>query len=273
MSSQKMPNPSTLRLCSSCGSDKPKYCCPRCEAYSCSLICVKKHKVQESCSGQRDKAKFIAKSNYNTSQLLQDYRFLEEAGRIADNAQRDNLKKFKFYSNNARKLKNVAIQHGVHLQLMPVGFKKRTENTSFFHFKTKAIMWRVRWEFPQARTYYIDERVSENQLIDDLLEKYLHETKADPIIKHKLKIYGKGEIGVFLNDHSTQSGSFHKIETSMTLRDVLAGKVIIEYPTFHVVLPTYFTNYSTIISGNRQKLESEFADHNTTSAVTVNEDL
>lgn len=34
-----------------------------------------------------------------------------------------------------KKLKSEAAKKGVTLRLMPVGFKKRTENTSFFHYK------------------------------------------------------------------------------------------------------------------------------------------
>ncbi|CAB3993776.1 Hypothetical predicted protein [Paramuricea clavata] len=86
--------------CSFCGSLEPKYRCPRCDVVSCSLACVKKHKVLNSCSGQRDKTKYVAKREYNEKYLLNDYRFLEEASRVADNARRDHKNKQKFFSRN-----------------------------------------------------------------------------------------------------------------------------------------------------------------------------
>ncbi|CAB4008988.1 Box C D snoRNA 1 [Paramuricea clavata] len=70
---------------------------------------------------------------------------------------------------------------------MPVGFQARLENTSCFHFKTKAILWRIKWEFPQANTHYVEAKVSESKSIKSLLEKYLHPTHADPVFKQRLK--------------------------------------------------------------------------------------
>ena len=174
-----------------------------------------------------------------------DYRFLEETNRVADNARRDHKSKQKFFSRNVKKLRSEAAKKGVDLRLMPVGFEKRMENTSRFNFKTKAILWRIKWQFPQADAHYVEAKVSENKSITLLLEKYLHPTVADPVLKQKLKNYRGQEIGVFLRNHSTQHESFFKIDTSLTVKEALKEKVIIEYPTFHVVLLCHFSQYPT----------------------------
>ncbi|XP_028402138.1 box C/D snoRNA protein 1-like [Dendronephthya gigantea] len=249
-----------LPFCNSCGSSDSKYRCPRCDAVSCSLACVKKHKVLNSCSGQRDKTKYINKSEYNEQNLLSDYRLLEETNRVVDNAQRDHKRKKQFFSSNVKRLRVEAAKKGVNLRLMPVSFQKRKENTSFFHFKSKVIMWRIKWEFPQANTHYVEAKQSENVLIKTLLEKYLDPTNADPVFKQKLRVYRDAEIGIFLQNHSTQQRSFFKIDTLVTVKDALKGKMVIEYPTFHVVLSRHFSEYPTDISGpivKRARVESQ----------------
>ncbi|CAB4008987.1 Hypothetical predicted protein [Paramuricea clavata] len=56
---------------------------------------------------------------------------------------------------------------------MPVGFQARLENTSCFHFKTKAILWRIKWEFPQANTHYVEAKVSENPVFKQRLKGFI----------------------------------------------------------------------------------------------------
>ena len=52
------------------------------------MACLKQHKVDHNCSGQRDRCDFIPIENFSTADLIKDYRFLEEVAREDDGAAR-----------------------------------------------------------------------------------------------------------------------------------------------------------------------------------------
>jgi len=47
-----------------------KYRCPRCLTRSCSLPCVKQHKLISGCNGQRDKTAFVSLDDFTDLNLL-----------------------------------------------------------------------------------------------------------------------------------------------------------------------------------------------------------
>ena len=51
---------------------------------TCSLRCVKHHKTRIGCSGERDRAAFIATKEFREEDLLSDYTLLEELARKAE---------------------------------------------------------------------------------------------------------------------------------------------------------------------------------------------
>lgn len=59
-----------LGLCESCEAQEAKYTCPRCSTKSCSLTCVKAHKVSHQCDGIRDKTSFKSLSQFTELDLL-----------------------------------------------------------------------------------------------------------------------------------------------------------------------------------------------------------
>ncbi|MED6294941.1 Box C/D snoRNA protein 1 [Characodon lateralis] len=81
----------SLSSCGVCGSEEAKYRCPACFTHTCGLLCVKKHKDDSGCSGVRNKTAFVTLSHFDEMALLSDYRFLEDTGRFADGATRDDL--------------------------------------------------------------------------------------------------------------------------------------------------------------------------------------
>lgn len=42
-----------------CKANEAKFTCPKCEVRTCSLKCVKVHKIELKCDGVRDKTKYI----------------------------------------------------------------------------------------------------------------------------------------------------------------------------------------------------------------------
>lgn len=67
-----------------------KYCCPRCSSRTCSLPCQKRHKQWASCSGLRDPAAYVKRSDLATPKGIDhDYNYLTSIERQIDTAERD----------------------------------------------------------------------------------------------------------------------------------------------------------------------------------------
>ncbi|CAK6971376.1 box C/D snoRNA protein 1 isoform X2 [Scomber scombrus] len=125
----------SLANCSVCGSEEAKYRCPACLTHSCSLLCVKKHKGDSGCSGVRNKTAFVTLSLFDEMTLLNDYRFLEDTGRFADGANRDNLIRTPRSTLKTKKLASNARKMNITLRFLPITFTKSKENSTFFFTK------------------------------------------------------------------------------------------------------------------------------------------
>jgi len=102
--------------------------------------------------------------------------------------------------------------------------------------------------FPQADVEYVDRRVSELEVVRDVLKKYIDPEKADAVHKQSLKKYceiGPQGVCVFLKIEllPASEARYHQLDISKTLKDCLAQKTVIEFPTFHVVLPDKTAGY------------------------------
>ncbi|KAH8175657.1 HIT zinc finger domain-containing protein [Sarocladium implicatum] len=72
-----MADPILTTLCAICHVSPPKYKCPRCNIQTCSLGCIKKHKVWSECSGERDATAYVKPSKLRTpAGVDHDYNFL-----------------------------------------------------------------------------------------------------------------------------------------------------------------------------------------------------
>ncbi|KAJ7381321.1 Box C/D snoRNA protein 1 [Desmophyllum pertusum] len=175
------------KSCVICGKSNPRYRCPACARRTCSLRCVKCHKMQFQCSGVRCKTKFVSLDKYTDSNLLSDYKFLENVDRSVYSAAHDSHSKYRRWNSQILYFSRKAKQSGVNLRLMPVGMSKRKENTSMFSRKEKCIMWRIQWLFPQAGVEYVDRWVSELAVVRDVLKKYIDPEQADAVSQAKFK--------------------------------------------------------------------------------------
>jgi hypothetical protein len=59
-----------LIQCEECKSNPSKYKCPGCSIQSCSLPCVKAHKLRTGCTGKRNQTQFVPISQFNDDILL-----------------------------------------------------------------------------------------------------------------------------------------------------------------------------------------------------------
>ncbi|CAI5481468.1 unnamed protein product [Closterium sp. Yama58-4] len=169
-------------LCSQCQQEPAKYRCPGCSAATCSVPCVKAHKVASGCTGKRNRAEFVPITKFDDNQLVSgvtindhergssgrdvqisgvllqchfsqrhDLRFLEDALLQYDVAKRTRTALGVRYEAQVGKhwgrMQQTAKQRGVQLLLMPPGMSKRKANRTYFQHRKRCIMWQVRWQF------------------------------------------------------------------------------------------------------------------------------
>ncbi|XP_028919800.1 box C/D snoRNA protein 1 [Ornithorhynchus anatinus] len=229
-----------LTSCETCGSEEAKYRCPRCLKCSCSLACVKKHKTDLVCSGIRDKTAFVSKKEFTDMNLLSDYRFLEDAGRSADCAARDIFLRRPSTHKFLNYMKNRARRLNIDLKILPVGFTKRRENSTMFNKKEQRFYWHLKLLFPQSNAEYTEKRVPEDKTLHEILRTYIDPEKSDPVIRQRLKAYtlSQADIQILMKIENMQQNlvRYCELDSSKSLLDNLKNKVVIEYPTLHVVL-------------------------------------
>ncbi|XP_066899703.1 box C/D snoRNA protein 1 isoform X4 [Kogia breviceps] len=209
-----------MSRCETCGTEEAKYRCPRCMRYSCSLPCVKKHKAELTCNGIRDKTAYVSMQQFTEMNLLSDYRFLEDVARTADHISRDVFLKRPISNKHMYFMKNRARKQAINLKLLPNGFTKRKENSTFF-----------------------DKKVPDDRTINEILRAYIDPEKSDPVIRQRLKAYIHSQTGVriLMKVENMQQNlvRYYEMDPDKSLLDNLRNKVIIEYPTLHVVLKEY----------------------------------
>jgi hypothetical protein len=163
--------------CEICNINDHKYKCPRCRYFfylkyiiifsnssfknlsffifslkTCSLQCCNQHKSNFGCDGQRDKTKFVNKTEFDEQTILSDYKFLEEQARIIDLHQRGvyekeqaNVKTTNSMQENLRKFVNT--QFGIDLKLMPYQSTRHLYNKTLFNRAANTVSWSLEMVF------------------------------------------------------------------------------------------------------------------------------
>ncbi|RNF01169.1 hypothetical protein TraAM80_07168 [Trypanosoma rangeli] len=138
------------KVCCIC-SDAAMYTCPGCGVRTCSLTCVRVHKKDSQCGGERDVAKKVPLSAFTDGQLQRDFHFLEDVRRTISNCRRGFSKvwhyTFRALPPPLHALREAAKKRGVVCQITSEGMKKRDANTSRFDRRTETIMWRCQFNF------------------------------------------------------------------------------------------------------------------------------
>ncbi|XP_059051383.1 box C/D snoRNA protein 1 [Achroia grisella] len=244
--------------CEVCGDNKAIYTCPKCEVKTCGLNCVRIHKKELECDGVRDRTKFVRMKDFSDTDLLSDYRMLEECARFVYGVKRDEKKRFtridKDLPIHLFKLRNAARKRGIVLQFLAQNFTRHKMNTTKYNFKTEIINWRVEWVFPNVDTdpiKFIDEKCSERKRLSELLDKYLDPDAAAFEGSKALTYYksvGFSGVKVLLKAEKVRGSSkkFFELDPTETLADNLSGKCIVEFPIVFVVLKDHAYNLDII---------------------------
>jgi hypothetical protein len=188
---------------------------------------VKQHKIDSKCEGKRKRTEFIPKEQMDDQILISDLKFLvdgmnevERIKRVAISIEeeRDSQAAAGLQGKRSkRKLISEAKNHGCKLVLMPDTMTKHSRNSSRYDAKSGTIMWRVEW-YKSKELIQAQSAVSENTIVDSLFPKELKNDSTQT---------------VFLEQHNLEN--FHVEDTKATLRSLLEGKTIVEFPTFRVV--------------------------------------
>lgn len=98
----------------------------------------------------------------------------------------------------------------------------------------------MKLQFPQSQAEYIEKRVPDDKTINEILKPYIDPEKSDPVIRQRLKAYTQSQTGIqiLMRVENMQQNMirYHELDPYKSLLDNLRNKVIIEYPTLHVVL-------------------------------------
>ncbi|KAJ8270931.1 hypothetical protein GJAV_G00120890 [Gymnothorax javanicus] len=179
----------SLANCGTCGAEEARYRCPGCLKYSCSLPCVKTHKSESGCSGVRDKTALVPLAKFSEMHLLSDYRFLEDTSRLVDSTHRDPLILRPRTNKYVQVLVRNAQKFNLQLKLLPPGFTRRRENSTFFHRKAAQFFWHLKLLFPQSAAEFTERRVPDDRTLQQILVPYIHPTDSDPVRRQRLKAY------------------------------------------------------------------------------------
>ncbi|XP_018417347.1 PREDICTED: box C/D snoRNA protein 1 [Nanorana parkeri] len=230
----------SLCSCETCGGEEARYKCPRCMKYSCSLPCVKKHKVESACNGVRDKTAFVALNTFSDIHLLNDYRFLEDAGRVSDCTSRDTSLLRHTTNKFLNVLKSKARKHDIDLKILPIGFSKRRANSTFYNRKEQKFYWHLKLVFPHCQAEFTDKRVPDDRTLGEILKNYIDPTQSDPTIRQRLKEYvgSPCDVKVFMEAEKKEPGPkrYYELDISRSLRANLQKKTVVEFPTLYVTL-------------------------------------
>ncbi|KAJ6102396.1 hypothetical protein N7486_004823 [Penicillium sp. IBT 16267x] len=169
-------DPLLSELCSICHVNPPKYRCPRCSTRTCSLPCTRRHKLWSQCSGVRDPAAYLKRSELATESAFdRDFNFitgversLERADREVENrgidlgrgkasASGDGDDAQEFGPDRKRKIPQQGLVKGeaaflrraeegaVTVIRAPRGMSRNKLNNSRWHPKHKCLSWSVEW--------------------------------------------------------------------------------------------------------------------------------
>ncbi|KAK0048750.1 box C/D snoRNA protein 1-like isoform X1 [Biomphalaria pfeifferi] len=235
--------------CEICNQTEAIYTCPCCELRTCSLPCVKEHKIRLGCSGERLKTAFVDKSQYGEGHLLNDYRLLEDANRklYSFKSSQDNRKNHSFsgpYMNKRTKLlSTAAFKRGIKLQVLSQALTRHKNNTSYYMIRSDKILWHIGWHFVASNTEIKDERVPEDTILKDIAKKWINFVDH-PEMRKCLRDYEKDnlEASQFLLKIECLPANrvrFFKLNPNATLGDNLKGHCLTEFPTIYVLPPQY----------------------------------
>ncbi|ORC88660.1 uncharacterized protein TM35_000162980 [Trypanosoma theileri] len=204
------------KVCCICG-DAALYTCPGCNARTCSITCIRVHKQEFKCTGERDIAKKVPLSEFTDKHLQRDYHFLEDVRRVVSNCDRTFPKMWRYTFRALppplHALREAAKKRGVVCQITSEGMAKRDANTSRYDRKTETITWRCQFNFHKPDFSVATDWGSERHRLGDILA-YCWATNPPLPCFHINKQYNRASkwIGTEKHDDVEQENTEEKAE-------------------------------------------------------------
>lgn len=221
-------------ICEVCGENPAKYTCPACGCRTCCLVCVKKHKVDRNCSGQKPKTEFIPINEMNSHTLYKDIQLLDQIS-IAKLNSTDRFEKQGKQPKYLKKLKKECSMRGIDIKFMPNQSTRRQENKTAVSQDGKNINWSTKWRFidenKQIRFEYILPPIQDDMVLSSALKALIDASQNDYVAHLDIK-----ELAILMVAEGLENGQFFDISTEFDLNTNLTAKTVIEYPIF-VVIP------------------------------------
>jgi len=261
---------------------KAIYKCPKCETRSCSLECVKKHKIEADCDGLRDKTKYVPLQKFTDMDVVNDFRLLEDVSFQVDKCKRDKLKRSTRQgtetmiapklNRHLQKLQIQAKHRKCCLKILPPHFTRRKENSSFFDGKNRMIKWHMVLKFINIDKKISLSAVSETtklwQILSDFVEFKSADDPTDPFQIYRSVSYGG--ISLLLKsealDPTGDTKQFHPLDMRRSIKSNLADKTIVEHPVIYVIFKSdeHMFREDDIVDDSEKKQSEE--DHKVSEA-------
>ncbi|KAI9893364.1 MAG: Box C/D snoRNA protein 1 [Vezdaea aestivalis] len=265
-----MGDPLLTDLCSVCRCDLPKYRCPRCSARTCSLACVKRHKLRARCSGVRNAAVYRKRHELkDPANFDQDFNFITKIERARERNLRECGERGipdlpprragthpRVHSNElvVERLK----RDDITVIKAPAGFSRSKENITHWNGQFGKIVWTVEWLHTSGKRHL--KAISDGQTIHTAYDRAAtpsgtshaskrtrnrkgrqptSDNKITPVhLKHPAEGDGKKplQLAFYLHDptHRSEKETLHLLNPDATLSDSLKGRTLVEYPTIYV---------------------------------------
>ncbi|KAJ8906508.1 hypothetical protein NDN08_003001 [Rhodosorus marinus] len=271
--------------CEVCRKKTSLYRCPRCSLRTCSAVCVRRHKDDSGCSGERDRTAFINRSEYDETDLMSDYNLLEELNRGVDSSAREEKSSGAFGKPSRRskqlraKLKRQAHTNGVHLLFLPHGFSRSARNTSVVKEKG-TIFWRLEVTISERvvavqtgsqAEFVVLDRVPETSTIADVIELAL-ERAAAMNKKPATDVTRQEEaLLVFMEAEREKGSTFWPLDVNSTLAESVQGRTVIEFPRLVLVHRSESDKFRIAQPVSTEPSQSAAAEHSDSDSIPGSE--
>ena len=227
------------KLCQTCVSEEWRYTCPRCSLHSCSSACVRRHKQERGCSGERDKCKPVPVCEYSENTLYSDYFFLEDVGRAVDRSDRDKTSHERISKHCCSRLLRLRAElgkRGTVFHFAPAGMAARARNKTKFDHKQGIIYWYLRLVFAGSKTgEFYPSGVSERTLLRELVLRWLGAYEGEECLGVYSRAVASRGAGA-LQAKLAQPGGMVLLDMDRSLMENLRNCRVMEYPSITVML-------------------------------------
>jgi hypothetical protein len=251
---------------------RPKYKCPRCTVQTCSVECVKRHKLWSQCSGARDPAAYRKRYQLaTTSSFDQDFNFITRVERTIERAGNEAQERGMALGEERRKRAKGEARRDAETQQRnaivlkaPAGMSRALQNKSKWDNRHKCLLWTVEWilengskvlgncqetrTIREAFANAVGKRKMRNQqssavkrtiIAEDLEPKSISESQQDSSSNSAAfsEQVSNVEHHFYLHRPNLPSNvrCVIPLMPDAIIRDVILHKVLVEFPTIFVL--------------------------------------